>query len=612
MHLKTNVPLYRNWEIQSLILSILVALTGFFVLIGWIFNISVLKSISPEWVSMKVNTAICFLLAGLSLTLLNLKKTKSVFNLTKALTLIMLIIGLVSLLEFIFNFNAGIDEIFFMDDTIIIGNGRQGRMAPGTAICFILFGISLIFSKVNSFSQSIFQCLNLCAGTIALFAIICYLFGVKQLTGVSENTAMALHTSLALFLMMPASLFLQPDKGIMKLITSNTNGGKLFRNLFPLLIFIIIIIGWLHFKVKTAGLFDSTLTISLYILSIIIAFAIVLYVNSKIITKSDEERSQFFKFFQISSDIMVIADPNGCFKKVNPACMQLLGFRESDLLCKPFIDFVYPEDRDSTLEEMEKQINTGSSINFENRYLCKDGTIRWLSWKANYIKEEGITYATARDITERKQAEKEILRSNERYNLVSKATHDSIWDMNILTGEVNRSGEGFKMLFGYNQEQYNNDHFHYTNLIHPDDLSRVKESMELAHKNPDEHYWEVDYRFLKANGTYAYVHDKGYIIRDKKGRAVRMIGATQDMTETVNHIKAIEERNRQLQEIAWTQSHIVRAPLARLIGLVNLLDFEGQVNEETNQLLKYTLTSAQELDGVIKSIVMNTQESEDN
>ncbi len=612
MSLIKYVTISGKWNRRSLILSGFILLVGFIVLIGWVLDVSLLKSISPDWISMKVNTAICFLLAGIILIRLNLQKRKSIFTLTNALSFIILIIGLISLLEFVFNFNAGIDEFFFKDDTIIQGTAQPGRMAPGTAMCFILFSLSFIIAGTNPGSQVIFQCLSLIPGAIALFAMVSYLFGVKQLTGISENTAMAFHTSLSLFFIMPACLFLRPDKGIMKLITGNTSGGKLFRNLFPLLIFIIVVIGWIHFKVEFTGIFDNRLTISVYVLSIIIAFAVILYYNARIITKSEEERSQFFKFFQISSDIMVIADPKGCFKKVNPACTLVLGYHESDLLTKPFIDFVHPDDRDSTIEEMEKQMNTGSSMNFENRYLCKDGTIRWLSWKANYIKDEGITYATARDITERKQAEKEILRSNERYDLVAKATHDSIWDMNILTGEVNRSGEGFKMLFGYSIEHYNNQHFHYTKLIHPDDLSRVKESMDLAHNNPDEHYWEVDYRFLKANGEYAYVHDKGYIIRNKQGKAVRMIGATQDMTETIKYIKAIEERNKQLQEIAWTQSHIVRAPLARLIGLVNLLDYEGQVDEETNQLLKYALTSAHELDGVIKSIVLNTQENEEN
>ena len=124
--------------------------------------------------------------------------------------------------------------------------------------------------------------------------------------------------------------------------------------------------------------------------------------------RTEMEREQYFKFFQSSSDLMVIADPNGCFKKINPACQESLGYSDEELLTKPFIDFVHPDDRQTTVEEMARQLQLGFSLNFENRYLCKDGTVRWLSWRANYIEDEGLTYATARDITERKQAEDEI------------------------------------------------------------------------------------------------------------------------------------------------------------------------------------------------------------
>lgn len=122
--------------------------------------------------------------------------------------------------------------------------------------------------------------------------------------------------------------------------------------------------------------------------------------------RAEAERGDFLRFFQISADIMVIADPNGAFKKVNPACLQILGYAEEELLAKPFIDFVHPDDKQSTLDEMARQTKIGSSLDFENRYMRKDGTPLWLSWRATYDKNDGITYATARDITDRKESEK--------------------------------------------------------------------------------------------------------------------------------------------------------------------------------------------------------------
>lgn len=147
------------------------------------------------------------------------------------------------------------------------------------------------------------------------------------------------------------------------------------------------------------------------------------YASARDITERkrlETEREQFFKFFNISSDLMVIADSNGYFKKINPAGLVLLGYTEEELLAKPFIDFVHPGDRQHTLEEMANQIKTGSSMNFENRYLCKNGASKILSWRANYIAEEGITYATARDITAKKLAEEEMKKSNRIHEFIGK------------------------------------------------------------------------------------------------------------------------------------------------------------------------------------------------
>lgn len=135
--------------------------------------------------------------------------------------------------------------------------------------------------------------------------------------------------------------------------------------------------------------------------------------------EAELEREQFFKFFNLSTDIMVIADPNGAFKRVNPTCLNALGYTEDELLSKPFIEFVHPDDKQSTLDEMARQIKTGSTLHFENRYIRKDDGAIWLSWRANYDKIEGITYATGRDITDQKKAEMDLAKVNRALHIVS-------------------------------------------------------------------------------------------------------------------------------------------------------------------------------------------------
>ncbi|OGH92123.1 MAG: hypothetical protein A2534_02890 [Candidatus Magasanikbacteria bacterium RIFOXYD2_FULL_39_9] len=168
--------------------------------------------------------------------------------------------------------------------------------------------------------------------------------------------------------------------------------------------------------------------------------------------KSEIEREQFFNFFNLSSDMMVIADPNGAFKMVNPACLKILGYSEADLLAKPFIDFVYPDDKQATIDEMARQIKIGSSLNFENRYVCKDGRVLWLSWIATYDKNKGITYATARDITRQKQVDSEL--KNERFiSGIIMDTFPGTFAMIRQKGGTPRWNKNLEIVTGYTGEE---------------------------------------------------------------------------------------------------------------------------------------------------------------
>lgn len=138
------------------------------------------------------------------------------------------------------------------------------------------------------------------------------------------------------------------------------------------------------------------------------------------------EREQYFRLFNTSNDLMVIADPNGAFLKTNPACTKVLGYSKEELISRAFIDFVHPDDRQSTLDEIIREQKTGTTQNFENRYVCKDGAIKWLSWRAIYIEAEKTTYATARDITEWKWTEVALRESQGRLNFITSNTPDHI------------------------------------------------------------------------------------------------------------------------------------------------------------------------------------------
>jgi PAS domain S-box-containing protein len=112
-------------------------------------------------------------------------------------------------------------------------------------------------------------------------------------------------------------------------------------------------------------------------------------------------------FFDVSIDMFCFLDFSGHFKRLNPAWERTLGFTREELMSRPFIEFVHPDDRERTLKQ-NAQVRAGDrALGFENRYLCKDGSHRWFLWNAAPVTALGIIYSVARDITVRKEVEME-------------------------------------------------------------------------------------------------------------------------------------------------------------------------------------------------------------
>lgn len=104
------------------------------------------------------------------------------------------------------------------------------------------------------------------------------------------------------------------------------------------------------------------------------------------------------KFFDLSLDMLCIAGTDGYFKRVNVSFQRILGWTPEELTTKPFVDFIHPDDIESTLKEVEKLATGIPTISFRNRYLCSDGGYRYLQWSAYSEKKTGLVFAVAHDI----------------------------------------------------------------------------------------------------------------------------------------------------------------------------------------------------------------------
>jgi PAS domain S-box-containing protein len=113
------------------------------------------------------------------------------------------------------------------------------------------------------------------------------------------------------------------------------------------------------------------------------------------------------RFFDLSIDMLCFLDFNGYFKQLNPAWERTLGFTREELMSRPFIEFVHPDDRERTLAQNAAVRAGGKALGFENRYLCKNGSYKWFRWNAAPDTSWRVIYSVARDITLGKFAEEE-------------------------------------------------------------------------------------------------------------------------------------------------------------------------------------------------------------
>lgn len=167
-------------------------------------------------------------------------------------------------------------------------------------------------------------------------------------------------------------------------------------------------------------------------------------------------------------------------------------------------------------------------------------------------------------LEEKLKAEQELYDSNERFQLAVKATADAIWDWNLHNNEM-FLGENFETLFGYKVPDRKSTFSFWLRHIHPHDKERVIKSLEEAINSTDRVYWDEEYRYIRLNGSFATVVNKGLLIRNENKVAYRMVGAIRDITE-------LTERNNELKQFSFIISHNLNAPLSNLFGLLNLMD----------------------------------------
>ena len=300
--------------------------------------------------------------------------------------------------------------------------------------------------------------------------------------------------------------------------------------------------------------------------------------------------SDLLTFWELSTDLLSIAEPTGTFLYVNPAWTRALGWTREQMLETSAIDLVHPDDLEATAAVLDGLARPGYRVDdFENRYRTSDGDHRRLRWNAR-TGMDGRVYSVTRDVTEVLENERRLLESEERFRL--SMTHAAIgMALVALDGTFLEVNEALCRILGRPCDVLTTCTFQ--DLTHPDDLDADLELVRQLAAGEIDRY-DLEKRYFHADGSTVWALLSGSAVRDGTGAARYYIAQIQDITdrkqaewELRRTLTELERSNATLTDFAAIAAHDLKTPLAVSASMLELLAmrFSGDLPDQGRELV---------------------------
>jgi len=273
----------------------LVFLLGLLSLAGWTFKIHPRIGLAGL-VAMKANTAICFTVTGLALMVQTDRRSGQPrhAHLARALAAIVLVVAGMTLAEYVFDLDLDIDQLLFRESPQEAGISFPGRMAPASALNFVLLSLALFLLDVPANPRRHWpaQDLVLACLAITLLAFVAYFYGVEIPRRLAPYVTIALHTLIGFTLLGLGILFARPERGVVGVLLPNRPGSMVARRLLPAAILFPLLVGWMSILAERAGFFGLGFGTALFALSLILAFTSLVIWSSHGLNRTDAQREK--------------------------------------------------------------------------------------------------------------------------------------------------------------------------------------------------------------------------------------------------------------------------------------------------------------------------------